>query len=32
MIILVLCEVYGTKERKPHFVVMGLQSVARKYF
>ncbi|KAH9593699.1 hypothetical protein MS3_00008523 [Schistosoma haematobium] len=28
MIILVLCEVYGTKERKPHFVVMGLQSVA----
>ncbi|CAH8431021.1 unnamed protein product [Schistosoma guineensis] len=32
MIILVLCEVYGTKERKPHFVVMGLQSVALACF
>ncbi|KAH8855878.1 hypothetical protein KSF78_0002179 [Schistosoma japonicum] len=32
MIILVLCEVYGTKERKPHFVVIGLQSVALACF
>ncbi|CAH8437986.1 unnamed protein product [Heterobilharzia americana] len=32
MIVLIICEVYGTKERKPHFIIMGLQSVALACF
>ncbi|VDQ04246.1 unnamed protein product [Trichobilharzia regenti] len=32
MIILILCEVYGTKERKPHFIIIGLQSIALACF